>query len=55
MIKYIELLAENIVDFFDSKKKKKKNLSVTQNNDNAVVESVDYICYEIVPYHLNDL
>ena len=51
MIKYLEDFAERVVDYFDSKQKKTKDYK----QDNSLpTENLEYVSYEIVPYHLNN-
>ena len=55
MIKYIELLADNIVDFWENSKKKKKIDNEKINNKVPIIENLEYVCYEILPYQSNEL
>jgi len=51
MIKYLDDFAERVVDYFDSKQKKTKDYK----QDNSLpTENLEYVSYEIVPYHLNN-
>jgi hypothetical protein len=51
MLKYIENFAETIVDYFDQKKK--QPAKEQKPEEQPVRENLDYVSYEIVPYHLN--
>lgn len=51
MLKKIEIFAEKIVDYFESKKKKQ----VLETSDNQILEeTLDKISYEIIPYQKNE-
>ncbi len=54
MIKYIENLAESIVDFLENRKKIKGKSNKKNVDNDLMLESLDYVCYNIIPYKYND-
>lgn len=57
MIKHLENFAEKIVDYLESKrssKSKEKKLAKYKQNKPLLSKFSGYVCYEILPYHLND-
>ena len=56
MLRKIEILAEQIVDFLDSnkKKKQKKESKKSQTNKITKIEELENSYYEIIPYHKNN-